>query len=158
VPLDLQNMNTTGRSDTSRMKNSASNVTISTPAIRVRLDCETVPAIRNVSSWLSADNLDTDLIRNQTGLQNFTAFSRYMFEGTPAYTTMYADLNKVQCCANGTGNYSDPSAFGHWSPANPTRYPYVDNSWPLSFVPKWIVGVSDVTCMLKHTPAYFIHV
>lgn len=82
------------------------------------------------------------MIQNVTGLQNFTALRPNIFEGTPAVTTILNDDFQVQCCKNGTGKRSKPAAIGRWSPVNATEGYYEDRSWPLSFVPKWILGVS----------------
>ncbi|KAL5385541.1 hypothetical protein DPSP01_004655 [Paraphaeosphaeria sporulosa] len=143
LPLDLhQFINSSNPSNS--IVAGTHNVTISTSAVRVRVECNTIPAIRNVSSWLGDEDIYyMEDVRKKTGLNNFTALRRYAFEGTPAFTTIFADSNKLQCCTNGTSNGSDTAAIGHWSPTvsdNTTSFPYVNEPWPMSFVTKWIVG------------------
>ncbi|KAJ4291613.1 hypothetical protein N0V90_009508 [Kalmusia sp. IMI 367209] len=130
-------------SETGTLGSSTANVTISTPAIRIRMDCDTIPEIQNVSSWLGKNEqavTSAEFIRNQTGLTNFTALRRFIFQDTPAFTTIFTNGNQVQCCNNRTSNHLDTAAIGYWSPTDSRSYPYQDRNWPLSFIPKWVIG------------------
>ncbi|KAF1980047.1 hypothetical protein BU23DRAFT_624942 [Bimuria novae-zelandiae CBS 107.79] len=143
IPFDLlQTVNSTDCQSPLKTGSSAassSKVTVTTPAIRVRIHCDTIPAIRNTSSWLGSMNVwSAKLLRNETGFQNFMAFRRSMFEGTPANTTLFTSGTRVQCCRNGTNGHSDFAAIGHWSPTW-SSYPYDQRIWPLTFVPKWVL-------------------
>lgn len=165
VPFDLlQTIDSSKRANTSEsVPSTTSNVTVSTSAIRVRIECDTIPAVQNTSTWLSGKSregvYDKANIQKATGIQNFTSFRRAIFQGTPAATTILGNEKKVQCCQNGTNKHPNTAAIGYWSATDPSvivdvdynlepknskqikGYPYQDRSWPLTFVPKWIVGV-----------------
>lgn len=71
VPLDLHKLiSLSGRSNlaaTEMSSNAAYNVTASIPAVRVRVGCDTIPAIRNMSSWLGVGDVENvEDIGNET--------------------------------------------------------------------------------------------
>lgn len=153
MPVDLFQMIDTSEQqatlNSSFSTSTAFNITISTSAIRVRIECNAIPEIHNSSSWLGpkegGDFESEEMIQNVTGLRDFKAFRRYIFEGTHAKTTVFTNENMLQCCKNGTGSRSEPTAFGHWSPVNAVIDNSDDDSSPKAFVPKWIVGASRIS-------------
>jgi len=149
VPVDFaqiseSSIQSTLNAETNIAAFSRTNVTITTPAIRATLNCAPVPEIANISSWFSQDEvMDPDGAFDATGVKNMSALRRFIFEDSPAYTTTFTDANRIQCCTNGSNKDPGRSIIGYWSPTDSLDFPYAGRTWPLSIVPKWIVGVSQ---------------
>jgi hypothetical protein len=152
LPVDLSNVaNSTdsqGQQNTySSPAIASTNVSLQVPAIRARLECNPIKEISNVSSWLDSVNITQDRsiladdiarLESTGGLQLYK-FPVGIFENSPSQTTMFSPPNYKACCPNGTIEQPHRSVLGYWSAARVSP-PYDKVSWPLSVVPKWVVG------------------
>ncbi|KAF2122407.1 hypothetical protein BDV96DRAFT_594294 [Lophiotrema nucula] len=126
------------------------NVSISTSAIRARVECSQTPAVANVSSWLYTwDDMNNKTFWNVT--QNpkdlDTAYSLYgvMFQDGQSYnTSVLTHPAYAYCCGNSSAasNESSHSALGYWSANNGLAYPFEETVWPHNFTSKWIYGLA----------------
>ncbi|OAL47772.1 hypothetical protein IQ07DRAFT_571304 [Pyrenochaeta sp. DS3sAY3a] len=159
LPMELSNMPGTDGTSTAQSKDgsttSSTNVTVEVPAIRARLDCRPIDQLSNTSSWLDrvdpedvAGILPTELGHlNMTGDLQLFYLPPNMFAGTQDHTTTLSSSNLITCCSNGTTDNRQKAVMGYWSPVmapdwqpKDGGFPWEDMPWPLSIVPKWIVG------------------
>jgi hypothetical protein len=162
LPVDLSSVssNTTPSSspntNTNGPKLFATNITISTPAIRARLNCRAVGAIANISSWIepaplsNKDELwpeDEWAQINTTGKVNAYRLLNRIFNGSDSHTSMISRPKIATCCSNGTRADPQRAVMGYWSPVYPTNsnsnsidFPYQNLSWPMPITTKWLVG------------------
>ena len=157
LPVDLSHVsNTTGpqtlQDPSSSTAFASTNVSLQVPAIRARLKCNPIEEISNISSWLEPVNLtehessmlpeDIARLKSTGGLQVYTLPSS-IFENSSSKTTTFSPSTYVACCANGTIEKPRQSVMGYWTAVR-NRFIWEDDaeyvSWPLSIVPKWIVG------------------
>lgn len=116
------------------------NVTISTPAIRARLECEPIDQVEQKSSWVSKHNIShpsSSLIaskRPQVAYQLLPKIWNDTFN-----TSMLATPVNPRCCANESSD-THKSALGYWSTKDSSEYPHVNAKWPVSFLSKWVLG------------------
>jgi hypothetical protein len=153
LPVDLSHISNI--TDSQPLQNTYSspaiastNVSLQVPAIRARLECNSIEEISNVSSWLEPANLtrgesilpeDIARLESTGGLQLY-ALSIGIFENSSSATPTFSPPTYEPCCANGTIEQPHQSVIGYWSAVG-ARPPYDEHvSWPLSVVPKWIVG------------------
>jgi hypothetical protein len=143
IPLDISSLPYTTQSQQGFTTNTSSNVTITTSALRARLQCAKVPEIANPSSWLIHPN-DSMLPVHESydldGLEDYFYLNHTMFDNSPSNTSVFANKNMIRCCANGTSNNPQTAAIGYWSPVDPLQFPETETQWPLPFITKWIVG------------------
>lgn len=134
------------------------NVTISTSAIRARLDCTAIDEIANVSSWITPTPLsnkdelypeDEWAQINETGKVNSYRLRQRIFVGTDSQTTIISRMKEATCCSNGTRVDPQRAIMGYWSPVYPANsapskydFPYDSQSWPLSITTKWLIGTA----------------
>lgn len=153
LPVDLSHVSNITGSQTlqdtySSPAIASTNVSLQVPAIRARLECNSIEEISNVSSWLEPANLtregsilpeDIARLEGTGGLQLYK-LPIDIFENSSSETTTFSTREYQACCANGTIEQPHQSVIGYWS-AIGARPPYDEHvSWPLSVVPKWIVG------------------
>ncbi|KAH4125371.1 hypothetical protein HBH47_061270 [Parastagonospora nodorum] len=133
------------------------NVTVSTPAIRARLDCRAVVEVANTSTWINQTTLDNDdeeypenewvQINTTSKVNAFQLLSR-IFVGTDSHTSMISRTKVPTCCGNGTRTEPQRSIMGYWSPVYPPaarvedNFPYDNMSWPMEITTKWLVGTA----------------
>ncbi|KAF2189585.1 hypothetical protein K469DRAFT_747636 [Zopfia rhizophila CBS 207.26] len=126
---------------------STANVSVSTSAIRSRLECTPIVELSNISSWVQL----VDLPSNSIVLSRGYMLREVIFEGLPFNTSTLATPIPVTCCTNSTNNSTneylyDAStkakniAIGYWSPNSPYENPYAATTWPINFTAKWIHG------------------
>ncbi|OAL03368.1 hypothetical protein IQ06DRAFT_324071 [Phaeosphaeriaceae sp. SRC1lsM3a] len=137
---------------------SSSNITINTPAIRARLECNVVEEIANVTSWIEPKLLDNDgdiypdeqwaLINTTKQINSYTVREQ-IFEGTASETTMLSRGKTAVCCSNGTRTDPQRAVMGYWSPNYPRHpksskdgFPWQSLSWPMQITTKWLVGTA----------------
>ncbi|CAN9250628.1 unnamed protein product [Alternaria alternata] len=121
---------------------SPNNVTLTTSAIRARLECEEVPEVANTSTWLirSNDTESLDESYDLEGLKDYYSFNRTMFYDSPSNTSAFATDATLACCSNETNGDSETAVIGYWSPVDVENFSNANSQWPIPFVTKWIVG------------------
>ncbi|KAF1830045.1 hypothetical protein BDW02DRAFT_573425 [Decorospora gaudefroyi] len=145
VPLDLSNIPSTTSTQLKAREGTVypTNVTVTTSAIRARVECNQVPEAANVSAWLVHPEEDTFPYGETYNLEdpeNYYRFRATIFDNTPSNTSVFATSTILRCCSNGTGDATQRAVIGHWSPVDAGGFPHADSQWPLPFVTKWIVG------------------
>ncbi|KAG9191876.1 hypothetical protein G6011_10610 [Alternaria panax] len=139
VPLDLASiLQTNAKTSMPYSKN----VTVTTSALRARLECEEVPEFTNISTWLTQSNDIQSLGGSYElkGLKNYYSFNHTMFDDSPLNTSAFATSALLQCCSNETNGESETAVIGYWSPVDVENFPNTDSQWPITFVTNWIVG------------------
>lgn len=125
------------------------NITVSTPALRARLDCKVIEYINDTSLWLSEWDFNNKTIDPKTNKTMWNATNR-----PPKLETGYELLSQlsnppnqlprlsipvtnalgyVACCSNVTGEIPGEAAIGYWTPL-------LAGYTASGFVSKWIVG------------------
>jgi hypothetical protein len=134
--------------DTSNPSTFSTNITITTSALRSRLECSSirVPA----SGWLDrAEDVFPDSINETiTGY----VLPAVLFENEPYKTPVFTAPRRMACCKNGTIP-GQRSAIAYWSsnssmvekPANGTENVQEPSAWYQNFTIKWIVGPTALT-------------
>lgn len=147
VPYDLTNiLSRTNSNNSEDVLVHSSNITVKTSGIRARLECSPIEDIANTSSWLThPDEDDFEDYFNFTGFEDlgpkdFYWLNRTMFDNTSSNTSVFANMNEIQCCSNGTNKDPQTAAIGYWSPTDVQDFPHVDKKWPIPFVTKWFTG------------------
>lgn len=118
-------------------------VSVTTPAIRGRIECTPYKDLGNTSAWLTQwDRSSTSWWNTSTYPHNIKTLyelglrdDSYNSWGMNSHffdTTILADGTQPMCCSNGTTWPPKGSALGHWSP------PRAGNTW--NFTTKWIQG------------------
>ncbi|KAF2129747.1 hypothetical protein P153DRAFT_366257 [Dothidotthia symphoricarpi CBS 119687] len=150
---------------------SAANVSLTTSAIRARLECNRITPTD--SSWYNMNEtaiLEAELsksVRNMTGHLNVTGYvlPRTIFDKDTYQTTIFTTPSRVFCCANGTDDGAN-SAVGYWSHTDPDQWwadrsewtGFGPKSWPGNFTIKWIVGpatTSNLTIYTNSEASYY---
>ncbi|KAL5393093.1 hypothetical protein PMIN06_001716 [Paraphaeosphaeria minitans] len=143
VPVDLSDLKNrqTATSDTDSDQSDAYgapiNITMTTPAIRGRVECYQPEEIRNGSTNWNYNTTWTDPDTNQTKKVNMPATS--MFGGPTLPDSRY-----VSCCYNHTdsslnGSAPLPLALGYWTQDFANTSEYVSASLN-NFTVKWVAG------------------
>ena len=122
------------------------NVTMSTPALRARLECSSIPEIANASSWIVhhikkyvSQYMSSDLPK---GFGSHYMFDNLIFANSPSNTSVFANKNLIDCCVNGTNDDPQTAVLGYFSPLDVDNFFHANSSWPRPFITKWIVGKS----------------
>ena len=172
TPVDLHLLpNTTLHQSTGKQKNkhhdterifSASNVSITTRAIKAELDCQSIV----LAGMLPFSSNDTnhfiaeveDFLDEPPDDINITGYvlPRSIFDGTDYKTTVSNTPRRVVCCANETAD-SQQAVVAYWSHMNPDLWwgnsTWPGNSWaglgplkwPGKIMVKWIVGPAETS-------------
>lgn len=122
------------------------NTSVTTPAIRGRIDCSPFANLDNTSAWLATWNLGNSSEWNSTSVpHNITTASEPGFRDSEGYmsahffnTVFLADGSRPVCCGNGTDWPPKSSVFGNWYPFE-TDENYVIRQ-PFNFAVKWVYG------------------
>ena len=144
------------------------NVTLSTRAVRARLECSPYEALKNESNWIRKQDLTNSSIWNVTAnpkgidtgyqlgcgvpnqLDDGLAHVMNLFPnhtvsdpcGSVWYTGFFEDPSRLICCVNDTSSGPGSAAIGYWSP----NLAYQDvllwsyDTYPYNFTIKWIHG------------------
>jgi hypothetical protein len=153
VPVDLspledlkETYHNNAETDAIFTKYSAVNITMSTPAIRARLECTPSDDVTDTTWWLSPYNY-TDFRTNESKTVNNAKYIWSFELPTINYSTPLApDAQIVQCCFNQTDptrikEWSMPLALGYWTTNYGRRYGEQsvtgDNG---NFTVKWLYG------------------
>lgn len=150
---------------------SAANVSLSTSAVRARLECDRITP--KDTSWYNMNEtaiLEGELsrsVKNMTGRLNVTGYvlPRTIFDKDPYQTTIFTTPSRVFCCANETDSSAN-SAVGFWSHVKPDEWwgsrsewvGFGPKVWPGNFTIKWIVGPTTTTSLTIYTnsePSYY---
>ncbi|KAH7119731.1 hypothetical protein B0J11DRAFT_68808 [Dendryphion nanum] len=116
----------------------ATNVSLSTSAIRARLECQRTIGIGNISNWIIPFNGSrrmTSALKNGTFKGGFLLNSTWIHDGRKTFLDPYTQVGTISCCSNGTIDKPQQASFGYWTTTNRT-----DSHWPPHFVTKWIRG------------------
>jgi hypothetical protein len=145
VPINLLNTGESGSAQAYPEQGISypSNVTITTQALRAKLECQQVPEVANVSTWLTtADNLPSSYYEevSMPDSKNDYMLSSTIFNDSPSNTSTFSTSSMIRCCSNTTNNDTNTAVIGYWSPVEVKSFPYENRQWPLPFVTKWIVG------------------
>lgn len=145
VPIDLSTVQDSAGNKTYqhslRSYQPSTNISITTPAIRGRLQCSPMEDIRNISTWLTKWDLTNSSVWNVSSNPKdlTTAYELGVTESTLHKlifgnfldTSYLGSALRVMCCPNGTHN----SAIGYWtSIIRPTT------SETTNFTVKWVLG------------------
>lgn len=119
---------------------SSLNVTVSTPAIRGRVECSPLDALTNQSSWLHFFN--NSILEDERGYYPLPS----MFLDEDHQTSATSAPRIVSCCLNGTFEDDNPlsaMAIGYWS-LN-VGEPSLESitGWTGNFTAKWIRGRAE---------------
>jgi heme A synthase len=166
---DLPNSGTS--LNTSNTGTASVNVTISTPAVRARLNCRAVEETANASSWIEPKTLDNQgeiysesewAQINTTSKVNAYSLLDHIFNEKDSYSTM-ALKGAPSCCSNGTRIDPQRSIMGYWSPVLPQRdikgeakFPYEDMKWPMEITSTWLVGTAFNLSDGGNTPSSYL--
>jgi hypothetical protein len=155
---------------------STANSTLTTSALRARLECGNVET-RN-PLWFTKNEVDLFSFENSTDATavkdrlNRTGYilPSTIFENTTRQTSIYSRASKVICCSNET-DITGRSAVGYWSQMNTTQWwkndPSLGSSswikfgpdiWPPHFAVKWILGptvTSNVTAYTNGAASHY---
>lgn len=94
------------------------NVTLDTPAIRGRVECQPIQEANDTKQWLLEPYPIVDERTNITW--NVSSLGSFALERTPYRSYLTPDGFKVQCCGNYTDpallhNFSAPLSVGYWT-------------------------------------------
>lgn len=168
LPVDLTHISNSTASQGQQNSYSSpaiasANVSLQVPAIRARLECKPIEEVSNASSWLEPVDLTDDksiLADDVARLKRTGGLQLYklpvgIFINSSSETTTFSSPNYEACCSNGTIEQQHRSVLGYWSAAL-VRPPYDKVSWPMSVVPKWVVGKPiSITDTNGHEALYF---
>lgn len=124
----------------------ATNVTVSTPAIRGRIDCSPYENLNsNISAWLTTRDLTNSSVWNVTSNPKGVS-TGYELGTNPNQdystefldTTFFSNPARIVCCTNSTEDPTEGSAIGYWSSSN--EQPFWEYEGPINISTKWIYG------------------
>lgn len=172
TPVDLSMLpNITIRANSGNIKDhsnefellpSSSNASLTTSALRARLQCETIPTLDD--SWYNKSSSNDIGYKNITRRLNMTGYllPGTIYDGKPYGTSLFANPGRIYCCSNQTDD-KGRSAVGYWSVVQPEQWfggteltggkdrnPWTKpgpDQWPGNFTIKWIVGPTVQTHM-----------
>lgn len=183
VPLNLshmastnvpQNLGNANDSDAEVLFLRATNVSITTPAIRGRIECSPHRGLSNISKWLTLENLTDPTYWTgnlnprpltqgyQLGVRGKWTQTNAHFSGDHEYmmllpdpsadslsnslhnTSIFTTQHAITCCGNGTSNNTEPVALGFWSSNDIIQMPFARYQWPINFTTKWIGGDATI--------------
>jgi hypothetical protein len=152
------------------------NVTLTTSAVRARLDCDKIST--EIPSWFPKNEVDLFPEENSTAARDLyerldrTGYilPHTIFDNTTHQTSIFSRLSTVICCSNDTDK-AGRSAVGYWSQLNTSQWwdffsigghstwvGFGPDKWPPNFAVKWIVGqtvLSNVTAYSNGVPSYY---
>lgn len=125
------------------------NLTVSTPALRARLECEVLDYVKDTSLWLSEWDFNNKTVDPKTNKTMWNATTRppnldVGFELLPQLSNPPEQLPRMSipvtnalgyivCCANVTDDEPGEVAIGYWTPL-------LAGYTASRFISKWIVG------------------
>lgn len=126
----------------------ATNITVSTPGIRGRIECTPYDNLNNISAWLTEWDLTNSTVWNvssnpkdmDTGYE--LRAGRTTFRNNFLDTSFLGNPSRPRCCVNETASdpAQAPAAIGYWSPFDAAEFPFPSSIWPRNFTTKWIYG------------------
>ncbi|KAL1645546.1 hypothetical protein SLS58_003857 [Diplodia intermedia] len=128
----------------------ATNVTVSTPGIRGRIECTPYDNLDNFTAWLTEWDLTNSTVWNvssnpkdaDTGYELRNGQTSSLFANNFFDTSFLGNPSRPTCCANdsASGSAQAPAAIGYWSPFDAKDFPFPSSIWPRNFTTKWIYG------------------
>lgn len=122
------------------------NVSLSTPAIRARLECTPYSDMTNTSDWLTTLDLSNNSIWNASTRPPDVTTGYQLGAGGSSGSGYFVDTNVLgtatylACCANGSSQSTeDRSAVGYWSQTDPFNREHPVR-WQSKLTVKWIYG------------------
>jgi hypothetical protein len=140
---------------------SSTNVSLTTSAIKGRLQCENFPSAD--ATWLGLesphqfrdwiDSYVSDLVPDSNITHGYFLPSFFGW-GTTSQTSVLSSYSRPICCENKTASDTNAqSAIGYWSQWNDyVNYILPENisAWSGNFSAKWIVGTTNTTKFSSH--------
>lgn len=147
-----------------------SNVTLTTPAIRGRIECSEYPllTLTNMSNWLTSQDLTNHTTWNVSTIPrdgegnyleggyrlgtegvyaNFpsviTPFDQYSYTNEtfcPGCTTIFANPSSIVCCTNGSSSEWDGSVAVGYWSPQADPATWTTRNWGQNFTAKWMYG------------------
>jgi hypothetical protein len=132
------------------------NVTVTTPALRGRIECNPYETLNNLSNWLTRWDLTNATVWNvSANPQNLVWGYELSSQGmtlipgnttTQVVTSFFVNPSQVVCCSNETDGIPGTAALGYWS--YNWQGEVVDEAlsttgssvYPTNFTVKWLVG------------------
>lgn len=179
TPVDLESLpfvshsngfnDTASKGSTGALSASVTNLTLTTSALRARLQCESVET--KDPSWLEENEVDLFPRENSTEAKDARDRLRRagyilphtVFNGTAHETSIFSRTSTIQCCSNET-DASGRAAVGYWSQMNASAWwgfdatlgfsawtGYGPDVWPPNFAVKWIAGPTTTTNVTVYT-------
>jgi hypothetical protein len=139
---DVSNASNIQNLGTARASTQAINVTMSTQAMRARLDCSAIPETNDTSTWLEEVPLDELRNSSRSTHQDRTAYDLTSNMFSRDYTSLLTHPGRISCCLNASiGQYPQPLAVGYWSSTGDVqRWPNANRQWPMNLTVKWLRG------------------
>jgi len=129
------------------------NISISTSAIRARVDCTSIEEVRNTTSWITESTLSVYERPNNRWNSDMNpqdwdvgyVLNNEIFADTDFNTSMFITDRRSSCCSNATskdstGNDNGTVVVGYWSPVDLSRRFRQFEPGPYNFTAKWIYG------------------
>ncbi|KAF2146972.1 uncharacterized protein K452DRAFT_337305 [Aplosporella prunicola CBS 121167] len=138
IPLDLSKIpvSTKLQTDSNLTMALATNASLTTTAIRGRLECSPYEELNNISAWITEHHRTSDELSWKVGYEvghdSEDDSGHYLLDtsilGSPAWPL---------CCDNDTKHLDKGSAIGYWSP---NTWVYENSQHSMNFTTKWIYG------------------
>lgn len=158
IPIDLSQA-VGGKPKSAALASSQSpavNVSVSTEAIRGRVECTQYQGLDNSSLWLKQWDLSNHKVWNASTIPQGVGEAGYSLLGALGNTTILSDTFIIMCCANESSDEAAGSAIGYWSPEHSMHdgFPFNQTPWPMNITTKWIHGpaVSGVSQVYNADP------
>jgi hypothetical protein len=139
---DVSNASNIQNLGTGKGSTQAINVTMSTQAMKARLDCSPISEASNTSTWLEKIPLEEFGNSSRSTYQDRTAYGTTFTMFNRNYTSLLTHPGRISCCLNeSTGQYPQPLAVGYWSSTGDVqRWPNEERQWPMNLTVKWLRG------------------
>lgn len=132
-------------------------VSLTTPAIRGRVECSGYEELADTSPWLTLANVTMyyNISSIPDGLETAYQLGPSLSSGGTFFNTTYlVGEDAVGCCANESAQPEiGSSALGYWTADGPVYpslgedWPVLNSIWPITLTTKWIYG--DLMIMFK---------
>jgi hypothetical protein len=133
---NIQNLGTT------KASTQTINVTMSTQAMKARLDCSPIPETNDTSTWLEKVSLEKLRNSSRSTHQDQIVYDLTSNMFSRDYTSLLTHPGRISCCLNAsTKQYPQPLAVGYWSSTGDVqRWPNANRQWPMNLTVKWLRG------------------
>ncbi|KAF2424497.1 hypothetical protein EJ08DRAFT_595123 [Tothia fuscella] len=141
IPINLTNIHVDTRNEL-RGSQLPVDVTITTPAVRGRIECTPIDVLGDTSKWLTVQDLSNSSIwsipEELRGLKHGYTIDKFF------NSSAFADPHQLQCCTDDSSSTPSPVALGYWSPSNTSFMPFDYYPWPINLTVKWVYGNASI--------------